>query len=51
VNTDERAPLNETPIRYGILTLIWRRLYYGWRRWRRTRDPERYRREGDPPTE
>ena len=51
MNGDERAPLNQSRIRYSLLELAWRRLYYGIRRWWRKRNPERYRREGDPPTE
>jgi len=47
----ERAPTNEKKIHFGRLALLWRRAYYAYRRWRRKANPERYRREGDPPTE
>ena len=49
--SDERAPLNETRIRYRLLHLAWRRLYYGFWRWWRKRNPARYSKHGDPPTE
>lgn len=48
MNEDERAPLNEKPIHYGVLALAWRRVRYGIRRkWRKLTKP----RVGDPPTE
>jgi hypothetical protein len=51
VNEDERAPLNETPIRFGVFALLRRRIYYGIRRLIRKTFASRYRHEGDPPTE
>jgi len=51
MSDSERAPTNERRIHYPLLVLWWRRLYYGLRRLIRKRNPERYRREGDPPTE
>ena len=47
----ERAPTNEKKIVFGRLALLRRRAKYGYRRWLRKRYPERYRKEGDPPTE
>jgi hypothetical protein len=49
--SDERARTNEKKIKFSLIELYWRRLYYGARRAWRKRNPERYRREGDPPTE
>lgn len=47
----ERAPTNLKKIRFSRLALLWRRAYFAQRRYRRKRNPERYRSEGDPPTE
>lgn len=51
MSDSERAPTNERKIIFGRFELLRRRAYYAYRRWLRKRNPERYRLEGDPPTE